>query len=168
MKKGYVILIVLLLFLESAIGQTKRQPVQKRKNPFEMVHVDDSVRKKLYHFLSDKEQNATNAGMSIYHVLGEDKANKYQFVEGVYSFKLMGPHFPIYYFVYTKKDGIQIIKNYAVEGLLTELIELFKRNESSFDERKKIAYVETVIQGLKSRNEVNGDSEVLKIHKKMP
>jgi len=168
MKKGYVILIVLLLCLESAIGQTKKQLVKKRKNPFEMVHVDDSVRKKLYLFLSEKDQNAINAGMSIYHVLGEDKANNYQFVEGIYSFRLMGPHFPVYYFVYTKKDGIQIIKDYTVEGLLTELMASFKRNEVSFNERKKITYLEAMLHSLNSRNDLNGDSEALKIHKKTP
>jgi hypothetical protein len=161
MKREYTVLIILLLCLESVAAQTKKQIIQKR-NPFEMVHVDDSVRKKLYLFISETGQNTAQAGISIYHVLGEDKANKYRFIEGIYSFKLMGPHFPIYYFVYTKKDGIRIIRDYTVDGLLTELIAIFKRNEAAFSEHQKIAYVEAMVHDLSNRQDINGDSEILK------
>jgi hypothetical protein len=162
MKKEYIIIIALFFCLESLFAQKNKQFVQKKKNPFEMVHVGDSIRKKLYGFISNEGQNTENAGMYIYHLLGEDKANNYQFVEGVYSFRLMGPHFPIYYFIYTKKGGIQIIKDYLVENMLTQVIECFKKSEESFDESKKIAYIEAMIHDLNHRNDVYGDSEILK------
>jgi hypothetical protein len=161
MKRKYTIVIILLFCIESVVAQTKKQVIQKR-NPFEMVHVDDSVRKKLYLFISETGQNTAHAGISIYHVLGEDKANKYRFSEGIYTFKLMGPHFPIYYFAYTKKDGVQIMREYTVDGLLTELIAFFKRNEATFSENQKIAYVEAIVHDLSNRQDINGDSEILK------
>ncbi|MDP4205054.1 MAG: hypothetical protein Q8859_03570 [Bacteroidota bacterium] len=128
-----------------------------------MVHVNDSVRSKLYRFISRDEGTDiwNGAGLYIFHLLGEDEANDYRFVEGIYRFRLMGPHFPPYYFIYTQKDGIQIIENYTVEGMFTQLIECFKRNEESFNERKKIAYIKIIIDELEHRNDVYEHSENL-------
>lgn len=166
MKKKYMTLIFLLFCFVNSYPQTKKFFIQKTNNPFVMVHVNDSLKTKLYNFLLKEGYSTENSGLYIYHLLDEDKKHNYEFVEGGYSFRLMGPHFPLYYFFYTKKDGIQIIENYTVEGLLSQLIEIFKRNEAIFDEQKKITYVEVMIHNLDHRDDVYGDSEILKNRKK--
>lgn len=144
MKKEYFTVIIFFLFFNFSFGQ--------RKNDlFQMVNVNDSVRRKLYSFIWEERKDSIKAGMYIYHLLGEDKTNNYKFVEGIYRFRLMGPHFPIYYFIYTKKDGIRIIRNYSIENVLTKVIEYFRENESSLDEMKKLDYTETIIIDLKQR-----------------
>jgi len=156
-KKDIVLLIVFCISFKVSFGQTHTHV--KKINPFQMVHLDDSVKTKLYNYIASQGQDIKNAGMYIYNILGEDKANDYKFVEGVYSFRLTGPHFPLYYFIYTKKDGVQIIKDYSLENLLTQVIICFKRSNGSFDEGKKIAYIEAMINDLNHREDINGDSE---------
>ncbi|WP_316751762.1 hypothetical protein [Pedobacter gandavensis] len=160
MNRIYIIFVILVVSGGSVVAQNKKKTVKKKINPFEMVHVGDSVRTKLYNFLWHERKDSLKAGISIYHVLGKDKAKNYQFVEGVYSFKMMGPHFPLYYFIYTKKDGIQIITDYDLEGLLVQVVNCFKRNLDSFSEVERIAYIQAMLKNLNLRNESYGD-EVL-------
>ena len=144
MKKAIIIIISLFLF-NQCFSQIK-------SDPFRMVNVDDSVRNKLYRFIWKERKDSVKAGMYIYHLLGEDKSNNYKFVEGIYVFRLMGPHFPLYYFVYTKKVGIKILENYTVEGVFSQVLHYFKEHETNLTEKQKIAYIEAIIFGLKQRH----------------
>ncbi len=164
MKSVYVIFVILLMVSADLVAQNKKKR-SKKINPFEMVHVGDSVRTKLYGFLWHERNDSLKAGISIYHILGKDKVNNYQFVQGVYSFRMMGPHFPLYYFIYTKRDGVQIITDYELEGLLTQVVNCFKRNLDSFTEVERITYIQLMIKDLNRRNESNGD-EVLSLYLK--
>ncbi len=157
--KVFIVIAILCFCCKISIAQHKKQSKQSKKNPFEMVHVSDCVTTKLYNFIASTGQSTENAGLYIYHLLGQDKYNNYQFVEGIYSFRLRGPDFLLYYFIYTKKDGIQIIKNYSLEGLLKQVLSFFARNETSFSERNKIRYIEVMIHNLDKRYDVLGNSE---------
>lgn len=166
MKRIYIIFFIVALCNESLIAQNKKKIVKKKINPFEMVHVADSVRNKLYDYLWQERKDSLNAGISIYHILGKDKANNYKFVEGVYSFKMMGPHFLLYYFIYTKKDGVQIIRHYDLENLLLQVVSCFKRNIDSFSEAERIAYVQAMINKLDLRDESTGGETIVMPNKK--
>lgn len=146
MKKTFVLLFFLIAAAGTLFAQSK-----KKKNPFEMVHVDDSVRNKLCRYLLPERKDSINPGIYIYHLLGKDKASNYKFVEGLYSFRLMGPHFPVYYFLYTEKEGVEIITAYDLEGLLTQVVSCFKRNLDRFEETERIAYIEKMIHNLDDR-----------------
>ena len=162
MKRSYIIFAILVISSGSLFAQNKRQTVKKQINPFEMVHVADSVRAKLYSFLWQERKDSLKAGISIYQILGRDKVNNYQFEEGVYSFRMMGPHFPMYYFIYTKKDGLEIITNYDLEALLTQVVASFKRNLNSFTEVDRIAYIQAMIKDLHLRDASIGDELIRK------
>lgn len=162
MKRIYILFIILVIASGSLVAQNKKKTVKVKRNPFEMVHVADSVRQKLNNFLRHERNDSLEAGLYINHILGKDKVNDYQFVEGVYSFRMMGPHFPYYYFIYTKKDGIRIITDYGLENLLTQVVFCFNRNKDSFTEGERIAYIRSMIKDLNIRDEFFG-AEV--IHK---
>jgi hypothetical protein len=169
MEKKLILLIVFFFCFERSFGQTKRHSIQKKENPFEMVHVDDSVRKKLNSFIWEREKDSTEigAGVLIHHILMKDKANNYKFVKGIYWFKLIGTHSNLYYFIYTPKDGIQIIKDYSVENILTKVLEYFRKNESSLNEREKLNYIGSIINDLKYKDDTSkpgfyGDYEIKK------
>lgn len=161
MKKEYIIILAFLFCFKLSFGQKKKHDIQERKNPFEMVHCGDSVIDKLYKFIWKERGDTVNAGIWVHHILMEDKTNKYRFVEGIYRFRLMGPTTRFYYFIYTQKDGIKIIKDYSAENVLTEVIKYFKENEVSLNEEKKLRYLGIIVDNLKKRD-VDGDYEILK------
>ena len=156
MKKTYIVILIFLFCFKISFSQKKKNAVQERKNPFEMVHCGDSVINKLYRFIWKERGDSVNAGIWVHHILMEDKANKYQFVEGIYRFRLMGPSTRFYYFIYTLKDGVQIIRDYSIENLLTEVMQYFKKNKASLNEKKELNYLGIIIDNLKNRD-VDGD-----------
>ncbi|MDP4291673.1 MAG: hypothetical protein Q8908_11380 [Bacteroidota bacterium] len=162
MKKEYIVMFFFLVCFKLSLCQRNIRIVQEKTNPYEMVHCGDSVINKLYSFIRKERGDSVNAGIWIRHILMEDKANNYQFVEGIYRFKLMGPTTRFYYFIYTLKDGVQIIKDYSVENLLTEVMQYFKRNKASLNEKKELDYLGIIIENLKNRD-VDGDYEILKM-----
>lgn len=144
--KRSIIIIISLFFFNQCFSQIK-------SNPFKMVNVDESVRNQLYKFIWKETKDSVKAGMYIHHLLGEDKSNNYKFVEGIYIFRLMGPHFPLYYFIYTKKDGVKILEDYSVESVFPKVLNYFKEHQITLNEEQKIAYIEAIVSGLKQRNE---------------
>lgn len=161
MKKTYIVILIFLFCFKLSFSQKKKNDVQDKGKPFEMVYCGDSVINKLYRFIWKERGDSVNAGIWVHHILMEDKANKYRFIEGVYRFRLMGPTTRFYYFIYTPKNGVQIIKDYSVENVLTEVIKYFKENEVNLNENKKLNYLGIIIDNLKNRD-VDGDYEILK------
>jgi hypothetical protein len=72
----------------------------------------------------------------------------------------MGPTSRFYYFIHSKTEAVHIIKNYAVENVLSEVIKYFNEKGESLSEKKKLEYVGLIINDLKTRN-VDGDYENL-------
>ena len=167
--KNLILIIVFTICFKGSFAQIKKHPGHKEENPFETVRVDDSVRKKLNNFIWKREKDSTeiHAGVLIHHILMEDKKNNYKFVNGIYWFKLLGTHSNLYYFIYTQKDGIQIIEDYSVENIISRVLEYFRKNESSLNEREKLNYIGSIVNDLKYKDDTSkpgfyGDYEIKK------
>lgn len=153
-KKGLIILGGLLICFKISFGQTKKHLNRKKDNPFEMVHVDDSIRKKLVDFIWKREKDSTEigSGVLIHRILMKDKSTNNQFVDGIYWFKLIGTHSNLYYFIYTHENGLQIIKDYSVENIFLEVLEYFRKSGSQLNEIDKLNYIQSILNDLKYKN----------------
>jgi len=118
MKTKYILVIIVSLFLGSVEAQVKKSATRTNISPFQQVQVNDSVRHKLAAFLWATGKDSS--GIMIYHVLGKEKANHYQFVEGVYRFRLNKIPAITYHFIYTKGWGVQIIKDVSIDSTLDQ------------------------------------------------
>jgi hypothetical protein len=157
MKTSIYITLLLLFASNLLIGQVKQSSTKDNATFFRMVNLDDSVITKLQAFLLDQGSYRKGAVMLVQHLLRKDSISNYKFVEGVYSFKLIGPHFDGYYFIYTKRDGVQIIKNYRLTNLLEQLITCFKRNESSFTDAEQTSYLKIIVTAADRVKPMYGD-----------
>ncbi|WP_157543836.1 hypothetical protein [Mucilaginibacter paludis] len=158
----------------SNISAQLKKPAAKPRpakvlNPFEMVHVPDSIRNKLSFFISKAEHDSTqiNSAVKIQHLLMKDRANHFEFVDGIYWFKLMNTNANLYYFIHTKAEQVHIIRDYSVENLLIEFAGYFEHNKQSVSEQDKIDYLKALSVDLKNRAErlkpgFYGDYEVRK------
>ena len=130
------------------------------------MHINDSVTRKLYFFLNKRgeagAEDTSKMAIKLGNLLGGDRANHFKFREGLYWFKLREVHAVFYYFIYTKKDGIQIITKYAVDDLLPILMKYFNNNH--FDEDKKLEYLNIIILDLKQRYHWQTDGTIKNFH----
>jgi len=134
-----------------------------------MVHVDDSVRLKLGRFIAHVENDTSrlNAGVKITHLIGKERVNGFKFVEGIYKFKTLSNAPEAYYFIYSKRNGIHIIVDYEVDGLLKAFAAYFGDSSNAVSETEKVKYVKALSGDLKARQENykagdHGDYEVRK------
>ncbi len=156
MKKEYIVLIIVLSFVQSSFGQKMSYIRSNKNNPFDemSMHISDSISRKLYLFLNKRgeagAEDTSQMAIKLGNLLGGDKANHFKFREGIYWFKLREVHAVFFYFIYTSKNGIQIISTYKVNELLPVLMQYFNTNH--FDEDKKLEYLNIIIHDLKQRN----------------
>lgn len=121
------------------------------KNPFEMVKVDNFFKMELDQFLNEKEKLDTlDLPVYIYNLLNSNDNRDYNLKNGIYSFRLMGPHFIPYLFFYL--DGrYYIIKDYTIEKLLKEWADFFSKSGLGYEE--KVKYLEKLPEFIRQRNE---------------
>lgn len=165
MKTKYLLVTIVSLFLGSANAQIKKSTTRTNLNPFQQVKVNDSVRHKLARFLWAMAKDSS--GVMIYHVLGKDKASQYQFVEGIYRFRLNKIPAITYHFIYTKNGGVRIIKDVCIDSTLEAVVKFFKINEFTVSSQDKLDYLSTLLIDLKEREKMlkpgfHGDYEIRK------
>lgn len=164
MKTRYLVAVIFSLFVVSAKAQIKKSG-GTNLNPFQQVQVNDSVRHKLATFLWIKVKDSS--GIMIHHVLGKDKSSQYQFVEGMYGFRLNKIPAITYHFIYTKNDGVQIIKDTSIDSTLEALMIFFKMHKSTLSSQEKFDYLSAMLIDLKEREKMlepgfHGDYEIRK------
>lgn len=147
----------------SAEAQIKKKSTRINLNPFQQVLVHDSVRHTLATFLWSTQNDSS--GIMINHVLGKDKDSQYRFVEGIYRFRANSVHAISYHFIYTKNDGVQILKDYAIENTLEAVIRFFKMSKPALSSQEKLNYLSTLLADLKQREKMmtpgfHGDYEI--------
>lgn len=126
-----IILIILFLNISCySFGQNNTK--------FQTVNIPDSVLDSLVQFLSKKENVSIDGAILIYNLI--DKKN-YNYIDGIYSFKLLGPHFHSYIFIVNQKC-IRIFKGYYINDLLPEF-HLYL-NQSNLSVKTKIQYLKAV------------------------
>ena len=86
-----------MLILAMAVWNASAQ--NGEENPFPRVTVPDSIAVKLKKAYETSSKLRSNAEANVYNLI--DRFN-YDFKDGIYSFKGMGPHFPRRIFIFDK------------------------------------------------------------------
>jgi len=86
-----------MLILAMAVWNASAQ--NGKGNPFPRVAVPDSIAVKLKKAYETSSKLRSNAEANVYNLI--DRFN-YDFKDGIYSFKGMGPHFPRRIFIFDK------------------------------------------------------------------
>ena len=87
----------IMLILAMAVWNASAQ--NGKGNPFPRVAVPDSIAVKLKKAYETSSKLRSNAEANVYNLI--DRFN-YDFKDGIYSFKGMGPHFPRRIFIFDK------------------------------------------------------------------
>ena len=105
------------------IIQTKPSSNGQCLDSLKSVCLPDSIAEQIENSYEDKYTNASK------NVVNRISPNNYNFVDGIYAFKGMGPHFPRQIFVY-KREKIFIFNSrgdYNPEGVIMEFCSCIKK-----------------------------------------
>jgi len=141
-KNIYLVFGLSFLVFASVHAKTKKQ------NPFQMVDVPDSIYKKIEKVYVN-ERESVNAGIFIWNL---SNRKDYIFKNGIYSYRLMGPHFPRRIFIF-KSPKIYIFKSigaFDFVGVLHEYLECLKLLELS--ETERVLYLKTIASYLENES----------------
>lgn len=112
---------------------------QTHKNKaFEMVKTPDSVKVILSSFLANKEKVKVDGAILTFNLI--DKKD-YLYKDGIYSFRLLGPHYNRQIFI-ANKGVVHIFNGYYISELLPEFNEYIKKTE--LPTKLKIAYLKAI------------------------
>jgi hypothetical protein len=128
--KQIILLLALLSMFTYSFGQNKIS--------FQSVNLPDSVLISVRNFLSQKENTTITGAILTYNLIDKNKS-KYE--DGIYSFKILGPHFRRNIFIVSDKH-IHIFKGYFIDELLTEFYQFIKQNKLS--DKIKIDYLKAI------------------------
>jgi len=112
------------------------------------VDVPDSIYKKIEKVYVN-ERESVNAGIFIWNL---SNRKDYIFKNGIYSYRLMGPHFPRRIFIF-KSPKIYIFKSigaFDFVGVLHEYLECLKLLELS--ETERVLYLKTIASYLENES----------------
>jgi hypothetical protein len=124
----FIFATVICFFSQSFAQDTKKEQL------FPMVEIPDSIRSTIGKFLEEEEKVDTSI-IAFYLYNYEDPKN-YKFQDGIYTFRLMGPHFLPRLLIY-KNGRLKIFRNIDINGLLDEYVQFIKSN-------KDINYIEKI------------------------
>jgi len=152
MKKNISLILILILFINGLYAKKPKQ------NPFQIVDVPDSIYKKIEKVYID-EKGSVNAGIFIWNLSNK---KDYIFKNGIYSYRLMGPHFPRRIFIF-KTPKIYIFKSIGAfdsVGVIQEYLECIKLLELT--ETERVLYLKSIANYLKSESGLTYGTEMKK------
>jgi hypothetical protein len=132
MLKKISIFLLLLFLMMNFYGQEEKV--------LKIVEVPDSVRTKLILFLSNAERLGDTQDRALY-IFNLQEPKDLKFKDGIYAFRLVGPHFYRRIFIVTGND-ITIFGSRFVDSLLQEFLTYLKH--SNLPELKRIQYLKVM------------------------
>lgn len=126
--------IVLLLMLLSLT------PFSQKQNPLKMVELPDSARAILMMYLKENEKLSIDEIGGIY-VFNLQNPKDLKYKDGVYTFRLMGPHYHRRIFIVNGPE-IKIFDSQYIDDLLKEFYSFIK--QSTLPVKKKIEYLKAI------------------------
>jgi len=137
-------LTIIIFFIGFAVVNCLAQQGSGEKG-FKMVKLPDTVRNKLAQYLSQQEKLETpNRAIYVFNLMNP---KDYEFKKGIYSFKLMGPHFQRRIFIYTNNEII-IFNGYFIDDLLEEFTKFC--NIVQIPVKEKILYLKAIADFLQT------------------
>jgi hypothetical protein len=130
MMKHNILIIIFFTVVGCAFGQ--------KRIPYQTVNLPDSVLLSVREFLSQKENIPITGAILTFNLI--DKKN-YKYKDGIYSFRLLGPHFHRNIFIVNDKH-IYIFKGYYTDELIPEFYQYIKQNKLS--SKIKIDYLKAI------------------------
>ena len=141
------ILIACYFFCSSAQQNEKKQL-------FPMVEIPDSVRLIVGEFL--KQQEHLDTTFAAFYIYNYTNPKDYEFKDGIYTFRLMGPHFQPRIMIHNK-GKIDLFQNTHIAGLLEEFLVFIKTAE--INDKEKIKYLKMICRFLEDGYKKAGEGE---------
>ena len=131
-------LLVTALFTTVAVNA-----FAQANQPFRMVVLPDSVTSKLLKFLQKKEKlDGTDYPIYVFNLVD---SKDYKYKDGVYAFRLAGPHYRRRIFI-VNNSNVYIFEDYYIDDLLYEFSDYIKKIQLTT--RKKIIYLKAISRFL--------------------
>jgi hypothetical protein len=111
---------------------------QQNRKAFEMVKVPDSVKNSLISFLTTKEKHSETGAILIYNLIN---SKDYKYKDGIYAFRMMGPHFSRNIFI-VSNGKLQIFNGYYISELLSEFNSFIQKENIPY--KIKIKYLKAI------------------------
>lgn len=142
MKKSLVIILLLAAVAINSFTQAKKA--------FHMVVLPDSITSKLVKYLQEKEKlPGADYPMYVFNLVD---SKDYKYKDGIYAFRLTGPHYKRRIFI-VNSSQIYIFDGYYFDDLLQEFNEYVKRAKLST--LQKIIYLNAISHFLAEEYKAN-------------
>lgn len=139
-----IISVILMLCLSTASFAQKKSAAKG----VQMVVLPDTVKSRLVQHLYKKEQlTIPSAAIYVFNLVNE---KDYKYKKGIYTFKLMGPHFQRRIFINTGNE-VKIFEGYFIDDLLKEFAIFCETSDMSVKE--KIKYLQAIASFLQEEYE---------------
>ena len=147
---------LMLIFFTLCIGNTYAQ--SGKDNPFPRVIVPDSIAVQLREAYKSTTTTRCNAEANVYNYIDP---TDYDFKNGIYSFKGMGPHFPRRIFIFN--DGRLFIFDNAGFDAPKEVIHEFTRAMDSLhlSSDQVVQYVKAISEYLELESDRTYGREII-------
>ncbi len=147
--KAAILIFPLFLLLSKTSCQVAKQP---QKVDFKYVSLPDSVYSQIIAFYRDKENRDSIVGqITVFNI---KYPNDYQYKEGLFRFRISGPHFTSYYFI-NKKNKVHIFQEKSTIGIIGELKEFIA--SLNISESEKIELVELTALMLREEYKIENN-----------
>jgi len=131
--------ILVIIFVISTVMKLFAQSTQ----PLHMVNLPDSVRLNLSNLLKIKEKlPGADYPMYVFNLINP---KDYKYKDGIYTFRLMGPHYNRRIFIVNKLQ-VHIFDDYDFDNLLQEYVEFIKTTQLT--PIQKILYLKAISRFL--------------------
>lgn len=138
---------LLCLMLIGSTSHLFGQKTHSASTMLPMVRVPDSTYHQLSKFLLKMEHSDTTSavGALIYNFA---RPRDYKFKDGIYTFRLSGPHFQHRLFIY-RKGKLTMFEHHHTEGLLEEFLNFIKTTPD-MSQQEKVTYLGYISKFLKN------------------
>ena len=132
--RNYILLLTCISLCYYTGAQTK-------KNPFQMVNVPDTIYKQLENVYI-QERGSAGARINIFNL---EDSKDFVFKNGIYSYRLSGPHFQRRLFIYNNSK-LYIFTEIYIDDVIEQYMEGIKYLDLSVDD--KICYLKIISEYL--------------------
>lgn len=122
----------------------------KKRILFPMVEIPDTVRTIIAEFLKREEKLDTT--FTAFYIYNYANPKDYKLKNGVYTFRLMGPHFRSRLMIYSN-GKIKLFRNSNVICLLEEFIQFVR--SININDKEKTSYLNLICKFLHEENNKN-------------
>jgi hypothetical protein len=126
----------------------------KENDVVRMVKIPDSIKVRLAYaeLKKNKLKNSFDSSYLAMYVYNVTDPENYQFGEGLYTYRVMGPHHQRKLFIYSN-NKLYIFRNVYIDDVVREYLVFLEQNK--IDAHLRIKYLEAIAVYLREEYEVD-------------